>query len=57
MEFTALCSENSLGRLEMVWETFSVHHALRQGLGVTVQFRVRHYRQEAALWAVPYSFP
>lgn len=57
MEFTALCSENSLGRLGMVWETLSVHHALRQGLGVTVQSRVRHYRQEAALWAVPYSFP
>lgn len=42
MEFTALCSENSLGRLGTVWETaqhswdLSVHCALRQGLGVTV---------------------
>lgn len=33
-------------------EILSAHESLRQGLGVALQFRVRRYRQETALWAV-----
>lgn len=33
-------------------EILSAHESPRQGLGVALQFRVRRYRQETALWAV-----